>query len=197
MNTLINCLRRTTRSSEIWMRTNLEPATLPMGSRTISVTLEMTHIGDNSVQNVSQVRHLFHDNFSNPLLARLYYSNCRLSQFPRYNLAAGVRLFCDNLPRNFATNPSDEILPRPTPTNSMNYFVHLVVFQNLDYLFIEIFMNHICKVHLEASIQILLMPLATVFTKFGVRWQCARSAAHTESEFQCSAFLSSHVSFCD
>ena len=37
---------------------------------------------DNAVMNVSQVRNLFRDNFSNFLLARLYYSNCRLSQFP-------------------------------------------------------------------------------------------------------------------
>ena len=50
-------------------------------------------------------------------------------------------------------------------------------------------MNHICKVHLQASIQILLMPLATVFTKFAARWQCAISAAHTESEFQCHYIL--------
>ena len=45
--------------------------------------------------------------------------------------------------------------------------------------------------------KILLMPLATVITKFAARWQCAISAAHTESEFQCSAFFPSHVSFCD
>ena len=40
-------------------------------------------------------------------------------------------------------------------------------------------MNHDCKVHPQASIQILLIPLATVFTKFSVRWQCGRAAAHT------------------
>ena len=66
---------------------------MPIDSRTISVTLEMTHMGDNAAKNVLQVRHLFRDNFSNPLLARLYYSNCRLSQFPRYNLVADVRIF--------------------------------------------------------------------------------------------------------
>ena len=55
-------------------------------------------------------------------------------------------------------------------------------------------MNHICKVH---PFKILLLPLATVFTKFAASWQYVRSAALTESEFKCSAFFSSHVSFCD
>ena len=49
------------------------------------MTLEMTHIGDNAVKNVSQIVTASHVQFS-----------------------CCCQTFCDNYQENFATNPSDE-----------------------------------------------------------------------------------------